>query len=71
MWKKEVGGGSEGLTAIQVDPLDRRTLCLCGTKGSLNVLKLVNPARDRCAAGHEPVLVCHGFRVQGWIKDKI
>ena len=47
MWKKEVGNGSEGLTAIQVDPIDRRTLCLCGTKGSLNVLKLVNPFKDR------------------------
>ena len=42
-----MGGGGEGLTSIQVDPLDRRTLCLCGTKGSLTVLKLVNPARDR------------------------
>ena len=49
VWKKDLGASGEGLTAIQIDPLDRRLLCLCGTKGSLTVLKLVNPAKDRQA----------------------
>ena len=48
MWKKDFsGGGSERLASIQVDPLDRRVLCLCGTKGSLTVLRLVQPTKDR------------------------
>ena len=47
VWKKDLGGSGEGLASIQVDPLDRRVLCLCGTKGSLTVLKLVQPAKDR------------------------
>ncbi len=37
-------------TLLQVDPHDRRHLCLCGGRGALTVLKLLNPARDRCAA---------------------
>ena len=34
----------------QVDPHDRRHLCLCGGRGALTVLKLLNPGRDRCCA---------------------
>ena len=48
VWKKDLGGSGEGLASIQVDPLDRRVLCLAGTRGSLTVLKLVQPAKDRC-----------------------
>ncbi len=47
VWKKDLGGSGEGLASIQVDPLDRRVLCLAGTRGSLTVLKLVQPAKDR------------------------
>lgn len=47
MWKKELSA-ADGLQALRVDPHDRRHLCLCGGQGALTVLKLHNPARDRC-----------------------
>lgn len=46
VWKKDISP-ADGLQALQVDPHDRRHLCLCGGRGALTVLKLLNPARDR------------------------
>ncbi|KAL4422261.1 hypothetical protein ABPG75_008458 [Micractinium tetrahymenae] len=49
VWKKDFGSGpgAEPFTSLQVDPLDRRRLVLCGSKGSFIVLCLMNPASDR------------------------
>ena len=46
VWKKEFGADM-GLCAIQTDPLDAQRLCLCGDKGTLIVMRLVDLARDR------------------------
>lgn len=46
VWRKDFGA-SEAFTSLQVDPLDRRRLVLCGSKGSFIVLSLTNPAADK------------------------
>ncbi|KAL4425017.1 hypothetical protein ABPG77_001795 [Micractinium sp. CCAP 211/92] len=49
IWKKDFGSGpgAEAFTSLQVDPLDRRRLVLCGSKGSFIVLCLISPAANR------------------------
>jgi hypothetical protein len=37
LWRKDVSS-SETISSLTVDPLDRRTLCLCGSQGLLAVL---------------------------------
>ena len=46
LWRKDFGA-EHALTTIKVDPTDWRHLCLCGAKGSIIVLRLVNLGRDR------------------------
>lgn len=46
MWKKELPAESL-VSSIQVDPTDRRRLCLCGEKGSITVIRLLDLGRDR------------------------
>ncbi|KAL3161421.1 hypothetical protein ABBQ32_010311 [Trebouxia sp. C0010 RCD-2024] len=46
LWRKDFGL-DHALTTIKVDPTDWRHLCLCGSKGSIIVLRLVNLGRDK------------------------
>ncbi len=46
LWRKDFGA-EHALTSIKVDPTDWRHMCLCGAKGSIIVLRLVNLGRDK------------------------
>ncbi|KAK9829709.1 hypothetical protein WJX72_007460 [[Myrmecia] bisecta] len=46
VWKKDFGA-EQLLASIKVNPTDMRHICLCGQKGSIVVLRLVNMARDK------------------------
>ena len=47
MWKKDLALDL-AVSSIQVAPTDCRRLCLCGEKGSLVVMRLLDLTRDRC-----------------------
>lgn len=47
MFRSQDAASSRVSVEVQVDPHDRRHLCLCGGNGALTVLKLLNPARDK------------------------
>jgi hypothetical protein len=49
LWKRELGTGPQLYGQLAVAPLDSRQLCLCGSSGSLVVLQLSDPARDKVA----------------------
>ena len=46
LWRKDFGA-EHALSSIKVDPTDWRHMCLCGAKGSIIVLRLVNIGRDK------------------------
>lgn len=46
LWKRELST-TETFSTLNVDPLDRRRLCLCGNQGALVVLQLDDPQSDR------------------------
>ena len=46
LWRKDFGA-EHALGSIQVDPTDWRHVCLCGAKGSIVVLRMLNLARDK------------------------
>ena len=46
LWRKDFGT-EHALSSIKVDPTDWRHMCLCGAKGSIIVLRLVNLGRDK------------------------
>ena len=46
LWRKDFGV-EHALSSIKVDPTDWRHMCLCGAKGSIIVLRLVNLNKDR------------------------
>ena len=46
LWRKDFGA-EHALSSIKVDPTDWRHMCLCGAKGSIIVLRLVNLGRDK------------------------
>lgn len=46
LWRKDFGA-EHALGSIQVDPTDWRHVCLCGAKGSIIVLRMLNLARDK------------------------
>lgn len=46
LWRKDFGA-EHALASIKVDPTDLRHICLCGAKGSIIVLRLVNLGRDK------------------------
>lgn len=46
LWRKDFGP-EHAMSSIQVDPTDWRHVCLCGAKGSITVLRLLNLARDK------------------------
>jgi hypothetical protein len=47
LWKRELGSGPQLYGQLAVAPLNSRQLCLCGSSGSLVVLQLSDPARDK------------------------
>ena len=46
LWRKDFGA-DHALSSIQVDPTDWRHVCVCGAKGSIIVMRLLNLARDK------------------------
>lgn len=46
LWRKDFGA-EHALSSIQVEPTDWRHVCLCGAKGSIIVLRMLNLARDK------------------------
>ena len=47
VWKKDLALDL-AVSSIQIAPTDCRRLCLCGEKGSLVVMRLLDLTRDRC-----------------------
>lgn len=46
IWKRDISMDSL-FSSIQVDPSDRRRICLCGERGSLMVMHLLDLEKDR------------------------
>ena len=46
LWRKDFGA-DQALSSIQVDPTDWRHVCVCGAKGSIIVMRMLNLARDK------------------------
>lgn len=45
-YKKDFGAEPQ-LASLKVSPTDRRHLCLCGQRGSIIVLRLINLAKEK------------------------
>lgn len=46
LWRKDFGA-DQALSSIRVDPTDWRHVCVCGAKGSIIVMRMLNLARDK------------------------